>query len=390
MAHPAYGRLEAYPLAPKTTHMATEAELVQYIDLKLAALGHPTARLADGDFLAIARPLLRNYPPERFDAGQSAVPGGPAHSEFPGQLFEEMCARTAPRNCPANTFRAGSGRAGARDVAAAARRHFHFAVSEQSYRVPQGILHNPKSDRRTTQGIFHIVEGGLPVPADKQAVPKQTFAALLAAAFKPPARLDDAAICRRPRRARSGCSCRCCCGRLCARRPSSDPQKTMEIRFFAPGSLVSNLDFVESIFGNAGDPYLPENDAALDAMHWTGHTGCVIVAPHLAGIKKKDVGLPHEKDATERQRRDGMCWRDPDEPYNGGGSFKVACRDERGVMVTIIADNYYGYCKKEVKTQISYRREFVRHCARKSTRAARSPSPPTCWARISARRMRSA
>ena len=133
-----------------------------------------------------------------------------------------------------------------------------------------------------------------------------------------------------------------------------DPQKTMEIRFFAPGSLVSNLDFVESIFGNAGDPYLPENDAALDVMHWTGHTGCVIVAPHLAGIKKKDVGLPHERDATERQRRDGMCWRDPDEPYNGGGAFKVACRDERGVMVTIIADNYYGYCKKEVKTQISF------------------------------------
>ena len=89
-------------------------------------------------------------------------------------------------------------------------------------------------------------------------------------------------------------------------------------------------------------------------MHWTGHTGCVIVAPHLAGIKKKDVGLPHEKDATERQRRDGMCWRDPDEPYNGGGAFKVACRDARGVMVTIIADNYYGYCKKEVKTQISF------------------------------------
>ena len=29
----------------------------------------------------------------------------------------------------------------------------------------------------------------------------------------------------------------------------------MEIRF-APGNLVSNLDFVESIFGNAGDPFL--------------------------------------------------------------------------------------------------------------------------------------
>src|SRR6202049_1504744 len=49
-----------------------------------------------------------------------------------------------------------------------------------------------------------------------------------------------------------------------------------------------------------------------------------------------------------------MFGPDPDEPYNGGGSFKVTCRDEHGVMITIIADNYYGYCKKEVKTQISY------------------------------------
>ncbi|MBD4447285.1 hypothetical protein GUG94_20140, partial [Xanthomonas citri pv. citri] len=25
-----------------------------------------------------------------------------------------------------------------------------------------------------------------------------------------------------------------------------------------------------------------------------------------------------------------------------------------GVILTIVADNYFGYCKKEVKTQISY------------------------------------
>ena len=43
-----------------------------------------------------------------------------------------------------------------------------------------------------------------------------------------------------------------------------------------------------------------------------------------------------------------------DEPYNDGQAFKIACRDRRGVMVTIIADNYFGYCKKEVKTQISF------------------------------------
>ena len=49
-----------------------------------------------------------------------------------------------------------------------------------------------------------------------------------------------------------------------------------------------------------------------------------------------------------------MCWKNEDELYNNGGAFKLTCRDERGVIVTIIADNYYGYCKKEVKTQISY------------------------------------
>ena len=34
-------------------------------------------------------------------------------------------------------------------------------------------------------------------------------------------------------------------------------------------------------------PFLAENDAGLDIEHWTGHTGCVIVAPHLAGTPKQ-------------------------------------------------------------------------------------------------------
>ena len=128
----------------------------------------------------------------------------------------------------------------------------------------------------------------------------------------------------------------------------------MEVRFFVPGNLVSNLDFVEAIFENGGDPLLPENDAALDSEHWTGHTGCVILAPHLIKVTKKSVGLPHFDQATERQRRDGMCWKTEDELYNGGNAFKLTARDETGVIVTIIADNYFGYCKKEVKTQLSF------------------------------------
>ncbi len=80
----------------------------------------------------------------------------------------------------------------------------------------------------------------------------------------------------------------------------------------------------------------------------------MILAPHLTQLTKKSLGLPSFDQANERQKRDGMCWKNPDEPYNNGVPFKLTCRTREGVIVTLIADNYYGYCKKEVKTQISY------------------------------------
>ena len=224
----------------------------------------------------------------------------------------------------------------------------------RSYRLRQGVLHNPVNDRRTTQGVFHLAEGGLPIPDDKIAVPKMVFARLLDLALQPPPELL-----RLPFTSSQAAQAECFVSLLlrpvvCPAVPGFIDEKSMEIRFFAPGSLVSNLDFIESIFGNAGDPFLPENDAGLDAQHWTGHTGCVILAPHLVKLTKKSLGLPHWDKATERQRRDGMCWKEEQELYNNGAAFKITARDERGVIVTIIADNYFGYCKKEVKTQISY------------------------------------
>ena len=126
---------------------------------------------------------------------------------------------------------------------------------------------------------------------------------------------------------------------------------------------MSNLDFVESIFGNGGDPYLPENDAALDVRHWTGHTGCVILAPHLIETDEKvrsgcriSMTRPNASGAT------GCAGRTKRELYNGGNAFKVTARDESGVIVTVIADNYYGYCKKEVKTQISFAANLFGAC----------------------------
>ena len=232
----------------------------------------------------------------------------------------------------------------------------------KSYRLHNGVLHNPRSDRRTTKGTFHIADIGLGVPGDKIAVPFAVFVELFRHAMNPPA---DLLLLPFTARARQPAHLFCSLllrPIVCPAIPGHRPTQTMEVRLFAPGGLVSNLDFVESIFGNAGDPVLPENDARLDAEHWTGQTGCIILAPHLISLTKSQLGLPHYDQATPRQRRDGACWKSREELYNDGQAFKITCRSAAGVMVTIIADNYYGYCKKEVKTQISFAANLLGQC----------------------------
>ena len=34
--------------------------------------------------------------------------------------------------------------------------------------VLSGVVHNPKSDKRTTKGVLHVVDGGLPISGDKK------------------------------------------------------------------------------------------------------------------------------------------------------------------------------------------------------------------------------
>ena len=269
MARLAYNPSPPNPPKPKTEGIATESDLVRYIGLKLAALGHATNHHAGSEFLELARPLLRNYHQKDIMLGNPLCPVDRRIQAFLDDFLSDVGPGKAAQ-IPGNTFlldRPGL----ARMMSLPLSSDTFTSPYLQSYRVPQGILHNPKSDRRTTHGIFHIVEGGLPVPADKRAVPKKAFAALLAAAFNPPADLmtlpfsadqDEAvrlfvSLLLRP---------------IVCPATERDPQKTMEIRFFAPGSLVSNLDFVESIFGNAGDPVSagerrsPRRDA-LDRAH---------------------------------------------------------------------------------------------------------------------------
>lgn len=345
---------------PTQPEVRNSVELNRYVNLKLVALGEPgSANTLDGEFLEITRPLLRNHFEKDQLLGWPLCPVDQRIQSYLDQYLSEVRPSGAPR-LPHRTLvldRPGIGR-----LLSLPETGEDFASPfVTSYRIAQGVLHNPKSDRRTTKGVFHVVEGGFPVPAEKQAVPKRTFALLLEAALEPPS--DVLALpftAGQPQPAHLFVSL--LVRPLVCPATATEPEKTMEVRFFAPGSLVSNLDFVESIFGNAGDPLLPENDAGLDPAAWTGHTGCVILAPHLVGLKKIDLGLPHHDQATPRQRQDGMCYRDASEPYNDGNAFKITCRDSRGVIVTIIADNYYGYCKKEVKTQISYAANLFGSC----------------------------
>ncbi|MFO0580822.1 MAG: hypothetical protein U0229_00970 [Anaeromyxobacter sp.] len=327
------------------------ADLVRYAELKLAAIGEPAGPSPAGrPLLALAGPLLRSQLEKDRLLGW---PLPPVDARI--QAFLDAYLAGLPGGVPRLPGRTLSlDRPGlARVLSLPPGRDHHASPYLQSFRLQQGVLHNPAADRRTTQGVFHVADGGLPVPADKLEVPRRTFAALLDAALRPPGgvlALPFTGACADPARVWTSLLLR---PTVC---PATDraPARSMEVRFLAPGSLVANLDFVETIFGNAGDPFLPEHDAALDVSGWTGHTGCVILAPHLVGLRARDLGLPHEREATARQRRDGMSWSREGDLYNGGRAFKITARDARGVIVTIIADNYFGYCKKEVKTQLSY------------------------------------
>jgi hypothetical protein len=82
----------------------------------------------------------------------------------------------------------------------------------------------------------------------------------------------------------------------------------------------------------------------------------------LTRVTKREVGLPEWDAATPRQRQEGMCWKQPDELYNDGLAFKLTARDTSGVIVTLISDNYFGSCKKDVKAQISFAANLLGQC----------------------------
>ncbi len=333
---------------------AYNSENIQrYINLKMAVMGAAPGPDDEKDpFFKMTREFEKILKERDRLLPDILAPADQRIQDFINDYFGNL-KDTFKLNLPASTFVLDFYGI-ARELSLPEKKNEYSSEYVKSYRVKQGVLHNPKNDRRTTKGVFHVVEGGLPIPDDKKAVPLNTAAFLLEKALA-----ENGDIMTLPYSVEQSNKLKTWVSLLL--RPIVKPEvkgiaprKSMEIRFFAPGSLVSNLDFVESIFGNAGNPFYLRSDAGLDADHWTGHTGCIILAPQLINYTKKEAGLPRAEDATERQQRDGMCWKSEDERYNDGQPFKITFRDQRGVIVTVIADNYFGYSKKEVKTQISY------------------------------------
>jgi len=326
--------------------------LIAYINIKLAGLGLPIYTREGTSFVELASDMLETMKEKNRLLTDYLPPADRRIQDWLDGYLGDAGLAKLPR-LPSNTLvldRYGM----SRELSLPPDAQKHVSPTLTSYRVRNGVLHNPANDRRTTEGVFHVAEGGLPVPPDKKAVPKAVFGRLLEAAVNPPADLLEL-----PFTAKEEDKARTFLSLLL--RPTVRPEvpgfcdeRSMEVRFFAPGSLAASLDFIESIFGNSGDPYVAENDAGLDPLHWTGTTGCIILATHLTKLKKKDLGLPPWDQATERQKRDGMAWKDPAELYNNGKPFKLCARDDRGVIVSILADNYFGYSKKEVKAHISY------------------------------------
>ncbi len=335
-------------------------EMIQYINLQLAALGQPLfhdetdahKKLSNTKFLELTEGLISSFREKSRLLSDHLSPVDSRIQNFIDDYLKDVKIDKSLR-MPNNTLVLNQ-KGMAREVSLPPNGDTFKNDLVNSYRVKQGILNNPANDKRTTKGTFHIVTGGLPVPLDKKEVPKVTFAHLLNAALNPSDDFKELPFTSNQENKAKVMLSLLLRPVVCPKIDGVIEEKSMEIRFFAPGSLSSNLDFVENIFGNAGDHNLAENDAALDVEHWTGHTGCIILAPQLTKLKKKDIGLPHISEATERQKKDGMCYESEDELYNEGGAFKVTCRDDRGVVITLIADNYYGYSKKEVKTQIGY------------------------------------
>jgi len=152
--------------------------LLRYINLQLIANGWPgVLEEGEAEFVQVARGLLDRHREQARQLQDERCPVDDRIEAFLQTHFSDLDLDFELR-LPDRTFvldRHGI----ARELSLPVDGNMFSNELLTSYRVKNGVLHNPINDRRTTTGTFHVCEGGLPIAGDKFAVPKRTFAELL-------------------------------------------------------------------------------------------------------------------------------------------------------------------------------------------------------------------
>jgi hypothetical protein len=162
--------------------LTPDAKLISYLNVKLALLGwDPVPGGAGAEFTELMGTLVAQYrEKERLLASHLC----PVDQRIQSFLYDYFQDNAVPK-IPSRTLTLDRPQM-ARMLSLPVDRDEYASDILHSFRVKQGVLHNPRSDRRTTEGIFHVAEGGLPIPEDKLAVPRAVFARMLGLAFAPP------------------------------------------------------------------------------------------------------------------------------------------------------------------------------------------------------------
>ena len=159
---------------------------IKYINFKLASLGLPVFEEGiEGDgayFIDLFEDIINDFKEKNRLSDANDIGINKRINEFFSNYFSEFDDDIKV----AENFFALDHYGLARELSLPPNGDEFINETISTYRIKQGILNNPKHDRRTTKGSFHIAEGGLAIPDDKMAVQKETFVKLYQAALNPP------------------------------------------------------------------------------------------------------------------------------------------------------------------------------------------------------------
>ena len=166
-------------------------DMIQYINLQLAALGQPLFSKAVNEqfkssntkLISLTENLIKSFKEKSQLLSDHQSPSDKRIQNFINDYLKDV---EFPKSLkiPYSTF-VLSQPGLARELSLPPNGNTFRNEYLTSYRIKQGILNNPAADKRTTKGTFHIVEGGLPVALDKIEVPKIVFAHMLHEALNP-------------------------------------------------------------------------------------------------------------------------------------------------------------------------------------------------------------